>query len=231
MRAVAASSGLARTRVVRAGFAALVLTLVLGGGLMSLTAGTTSSAAAAPMPTATVSTGLAPEAAGPTALPVASGSASPQVITTDTMAPGTVLIPSAGIYISYALEPVINGEATVPDCTAGIWDKGATPTDKAGTVLLWGHVDTSHCRTGAFAGLASTVPNGAIYLKDADGHVTSWQVTQMYTEPRSSKHAELFTTAGPHRLAVVTCGGAPTTDGYYTHNVIVIAQETASQQA
>ena len=221
-RAVAAR-GTARTLVVRAVLAVLIVGLAVWGGWNTLGGLTPTTAAAAPLPTATVSTTLAPTAAGPTAVSVSASASSsavtPQVVTADTMAAGTILIPSAGIYVAYAPEPGGQGDAVIPETTAGMWDHGAVPSDQAGTVLMWGHVDT------AFAGLASTLPNGVVYIKDKAGRLTSWQVTNIYTEDRSSTHPNLYTRTGPHRLAIVTCGG-PVRDGHYTDNIVVIAQET-----
>lgn len=219
LRAVAARP--ARALVARAGLLLLAVTLVIGGGALVWGTTTTSPAAqAAPLPAADVSTSLAPEAVGPTSLSTSPSSAP---ITADTMAPGTILIPSAGIYVHWQAEPVKDGSAVVPtDGTAGMWDAGATPASTAGTVLLWAHVDNGKGGPGPFAGLAQTVPQGAVYVRDQSGALTVWQVTRIYTEARDSTHPDLFSTAGPHRLAVVTCGGAVTA-AHYTRNVIIIA--------
>jgi len=172
-----------------------------------------------------VATTVAPVAAGPVSLtvPSATGPAgqAAEVITADTMAPGTILVPSAGIYTSWQPEPVRDGQAVVPATTAGLWDKGAAPAEKQGTVLMWGHVEK------AFAGLSRAVPNGAVYVRDLSGSVTRWQITRIYTEPRSWTHPDLYTATGPHQLALVTCGG-PVEWGHYTKSVIVIAQEVRS---
>ncbi len=199
--------------------AALVVAGVAGWQL------TASWPSAAPLPVAMVATTVAPAPAGPTELPAstpgAANQAAPAGVSASTMEPATVLVPSAGIYTSWQREPVRDGQAVVPELTAGMWDQGAAPSDRVGTVLLWGHVEH------AFAGLASAVPNGVVYIRDAAGILTTWQITRIYTEPRSWTHPDLYTATGPHQLALVTCGG-PVSWGHYTRNVIVIAQEVRS---
>jgi len=183
---------------------------------------------AAPLPAAMVATTVAPVAAGPTDLTVTGAlagasapAASPAVVTAATMKTGTVLVPSAGIYTTYAPEPVVDGQAVIPATTTGMWSGGARPSDTAGTVLMWAHVEH------AFAGLYQAVPHGVVYVRDETGRLSSWQITRIYTEPRSWTHPDLYTATGPHQLALVTCGG-PVSWGHYTQNTIVIAQEVRS---
>ena len=179
----------------------------------------------APLPAAMVATTVAPVPAGPTELPAATpgpdGQTAAPAVTAATMAPGHVLVPSAGIYTAWQPEPVRDGQAVVPATSAGMWDQGSTPADRQGTVLLWGHVEH------AFAGLANAVPNGVIYVRDGAGILTQWQIVRIYTEPRNYTHPDLYSTTGPHRLALVTCGG-PVEWGHYTRNVIVVAEEVRS---
>lgn len=179
---------------------------------------------AAPLPAAMVATTVAPVAAGPTDLTTVgaqggpSAPVAPTLVTAASMRSGTILVPSAGIYTTYAPEPVVDGQAVVPADTAGMWSGGAHPSDKAGTVLLWAHVEH------AFAGLYRSLPNGVVYVRDDAGRLSSWQITRIYTEPRSWTHPDLYTATGPHQLALVTCGGSVEW-GHYTRNIIVIAQE------
>ncbi len=50
-----------------------------------------------------------------------------------------------------------------------------------GTVLLWGHVEH------AVAGLASAVPNGVVYIRDAVGHSFATRATNVFVIGKGDK--------------------------------------------
>ena len=63
-----------------------------------------------------------------------------------------------------------------------------------------------------------------LWVTDADGHATQWQVTQL-TDPLKVDGIDqsIFDADGPHRLVLATCGGT-VHDGDYDRNVIAYAE-------
>lgn len=121
----------------------------------------------------------------------------------------------------------VGDEVEIPDDPArvGRWVHGATPGDPTGTVLVTGHV-TWNGKRGALWPLASAQAGDLIEVELALGDSTHWLVTDVRTLPRDQDHPELFTTAGNHRLVVVTCGG-PIVAGHYRDLVVVEASPMA----
>ncbi|GAB3819657.1 class F sortase [Tessaracoccus terricola] len=103
----------------------------------------------------------------------------------------------------------------------GMWRGGARPGDDAGTVLVSGHVSWDG-RRGALWELAAATPGQEVQLVTPAGSTSTWRVTAVERLRRDADHPELFTTSGPHRLVVVTCGG-PVVDGHYRDLVAVVA--------
>lgn len=118
---------------------------------------------------------------------------------------------------------VVGPELEIPEdpLEVGIWRDGAKPGDPAGTVLVTGHVSWAGER-GALWHLAGAEPGHGIELVSPDGDTSRWRVAAVERLRRDADHPELFTTSGPHRLVVVTCGG-PVVDGHYRDLVAVVA--------
>lgn len=131
-------------------------------------------------------------------------------------------IRSVGISAPLSTVPVADGELTIPEDPArvGLWDQGARPGDDSGTVLVSGHVSWQQQR-GALWTLAGVSTGDPIEVT-LDGHTSHWTVTSVIALPRDADHPDLFTTQGPARLVVVTCGG-PVVDGHYRDLIVVAA--------
>ncbi len=106
------------------------------------------------------------------------------------------------------------------------WDVYSAPMDSAaGSTVMDGHVNYAGQGAGFFSGLASVRP-GEVITTTSPARVTSrWRITseRLYPKDRALP-APLFSTAGPRRLVLVSCGGAfDWGTGHYLSNVIVIA--------
>ncbi|MGW0362931.1 class F sortase [Streptomyces sp. NPDC002990] len=109
---------------------------------------------------------------------------------------------------------------------SGWWALGATPGAARGTVLIAGHVDTQQ-GLGAFSTLHALGLGSVVHVTGANGRVYRYQITARRTYPRTRLPADLFSTEGAHRLALVTCSGAY--DHHtrrYANNLVLYARLT-----
>ncbi len=104
------------------------------------------------------------------------------------------------------------------------WSDGATPGSKAGTVLIAGHVDSAALGPGAFYRLKEAREGDRITVTSRSGARRTYRVVSVRTMPKPQLPSDIYSTRGPHRLALVTCGG-PFIEarGHYRDNVVVIA--------
>jgi hypothetical protein len=116
-----------------------------------------------------------------------------------------------------------DGALNVPEDAdrLGWWIGSALPGDRAGTVLVAGHVDTARDGKGALYRLEN-LPMGARVDVRAGDRTVAYQVTARRSYPKSRLPKDLYRRDGAPRLALVTCGGA-FRDGAYDHNVVVYA--------
>jgi hypothetical protein len=103
----------------------------------------------------------------------------------------------------------------------GWWIGAARPGDAQGTVLVAGHVDTADEGRGALFRLES-LPMGTAVEVTTAGQVFRYRVTARRSYAKTRLPADLFTTGGPPRLVLVTCGGR-FREGAYDSNVVVFA--------
>lgn len=118
------------------------------------------------------------------------------------------------------------GELVVPGdvSTVALWSTGPGLHAATGTSVLAGHVDKDG-DLGALHPLYRITPNARVVVTDQSGASTRWQVVSLTVTPKDDLPA--FTTHGPRRLAIVTCGGPVihTPQGRrYADNVIAIAE-------
>ena len=94
-----------------------------------------------------------------------------------------------------------------------------------GTAVLAGHVSSRTLGPGAFHGLHSLREGDMVEVEHADGSRSDWRVTSVARTPKSAVDlGEVFTWAGPPRLALITCGGVfDRATGSHRDNVIVLA--------
>lgn len=91
---------------------------------------------------------------------------------------------------------------------AGWWALGASAGAARGTLLVAGHVDTETGEPGTFASLGGLDMGTTVEVTGVDGSVRAYRITARRGYPRQRLPADLFARHGPHRLALVTCGGA-----------------------
>jgi hypothetical protein len=106
----------------------------------------------------------------------------------------------------------------------GWWAAGAMPGQSEGSVVLAGHMDgLSH--GGAMSVLLDVQEGDTVAVQDRRGSTHRYRVVARGTQPRQNIDPALFTTDGPHRLVLITCGGTyDERAGQYTDNIVVIAQ-------
>ncbi|MGW3245565.1 class F sortase [Streptomyces sp. NPDC001070] len=91
--------------------------------------------------------------------------------------------------------------------TGGWWALGAAVGAATGTVLIAGHVDNRKDGVGPFAALYDIPVGGPITVTGADTKARTYRVTARRTYQQEHLPRDLFTRAGPHRLALITCAG------------------------
>jgi len=106
----------------------------------------------------------------------------------------------------------------------GWWRDGAAPGASVGTILLAGHVDSAKRGAGAFYALKTARRGDRIELVSDDGRTRRYRVTSLRTMRKSALPAEIYSSTGPRRLVLVTCGGPfDNRAGHYRDNVVVTA--------
>jgi hypothetical protein len=95
-----------------------------------------------------------------------------------------------------------------------------------GTAVLAGHVDSRSQGRGALYDLRDLRVDEIIEIDLADGKTQRWLITDVIQYPKDVLPlTEIFTWAGPTRLAVITCGGVfDRTARSYTDNLVVYAE-------
>lgn len=108
----------------------------------------------------------------------------------------------------------------------GWWRGGSLAGAPFGTVLVAGHLDSDTDPAGYLAALAAVAPGDVVELT-GEGDRQRYRVTRNYLLPRAdlSARSDLFEQQYPHRLVLITCGGAyDVAAGRYQFNRIVVAQ-------
>ena len=100
---------------------------------------------------------------------------------------------------------------------------------EAGTAVIAGHVDSRVQGKGAFWSLRDLRPGDVVDVEHADGTTTRWEVESVVRYPKDEiPIAEIFTFAGPERLALITCGGRfDRSANAYPDNYVVTAVPVA----
>jgi Sortase domain len=145
-------------------------------------------------------------------------------------APTVVTIPVLGVQALVQPVGTSNAELDVPPDPAqvGWWTGSARVGATKGTVVIDGHVDSAATGPGALFRLQDLHASDQIVIATTIGQRQTYLVTgrRVYVKANGLP-PELFTTTGPHRLVLITCGGPfdPTTGGYLD-NVVVFAAPT-----
>jgi hypothetical protein len=143
-------------------------------------------------------------------------------------APVRVRIPTLGIDapLTPSVVDVANGVLGVPDDIRrpGWWRDGAVPGDRAGAVLVAGHVDSATRGAGAFFGLQTARRGTRVELRTRNGRTKEYRVVSVRLMPKEKLPADIYSRRGRPRLVLVTCGG-PFDEArrHYRDNVVVTA--------
>ena len=108
---------------------------------------------------------------------------------------------------------------------AGWYAAGPQPGDRAGSAVLVGHADDADQGLGTFATLRDLRPGNEVVVRTASGRELAYSVVSFERFAKAEVPMDrLFTTQGPHRLVLVSCGGAfDPVRRTYADNVVVTA--------
>lgn len=139
-------------------------------------------------------------------------------------APVRLRIPAIDVdasIVPVALAP--DGQMEVPPATDVGWYRLGPAPGAVGSAVLAAHVDLAGQR-GAFFDLRS-VPVGAEVLVEGDGRTQRYVVSFREQEAKDTVQLDrYFTTEGPTRLTLITCGGAfDRSARHYDDNIIITA--------
>jgi len=137
--------------------------------------------------------------------------------------------------VAVGLEP--DGAMEIPDRVAeiGWYDPdglGVVP-GSTGTAVFAGHVDSRSQGRGALYDLRDLRVGEIVEIDLDDGTTQQWRITDVIQYPKNVLPLEdIFTWAGPSRLAFITCGGPfDRTARSYTDNIVVYAEPFAGPSA
>jgi Sortase domain len=145
----------------------------------------------------------------------------------DGVVPVALALPARGL--TAPVVPAVtgpDGALVLPEAPSvvGWWTPGALAGALTGTAVVAGHVDTAEAGPGALAVLREVEVGEPVVLRGADGRAVTYRVTARRQHPKVELPRDVFATGGPHRLVLVTCGGAfDRTTRHYSDNVVVHA--------
>jgi Sortase domain/Bacterial Ig-like domain (group 1) len=119
-----------------------------------------------------------------------------------------------------------NGVLGVPPPIArtGWWRDGMAPGARSGAILIAGHVDSARAGPGAFFRLREANAGDRVEVQTANGRTHAYRVVSVRRYLKSRLPADVYSSDGPRRLVLVTCGGPfETATGRYRDNVVVTA--------
>lgn len=167
-----------------------------------------------------------------------STSTSAAVVADDGFVPDRIRVPS--IDVDATLLPVSADGAGVleppPDPSVLGWWRGVQPGAGAGSVLVAGHLDSRRYGLGQLqrliqleVGDQATVTGGG----GDGGDVAAYVVLAVRTYPKAElPSSQLFTTSGPERLVLVTCGGRyDAGGGGWDSNVVAVLERVSTPPA
>ena len=208
--------------------------LTQGGGGEFGTAAAQDLRAAAPAPT--VPTGPASPAADPVPtaatapVPLAAPVGTRSARLPDVVAPRD---PPTEVRLGGRVAPLdgvgleANGQVVVPEDVdrAGWYAAGPQPGDRAGSAVLVGHADDAEQGLGTFAVLRDLRAGAEVVVRTASGRDLVYEVVSFERFAKAEVPMDrLFATDGPHRLVLISCGGAfDPVRRTYADNVVVTA--------
>lgn len=198
----------------------------VGARPASSTAPTTSATAPNPQPSTAAGT-PAPQVAG-AEVPRIGVEVAPQPDLPLPPLPTQLLIPSVRINASVAPTGVLaDGQVDVPkDARAvGWYEYGVRPGWPVGSSVIVGHVDSRTQGRGAMFTLKGVQVGDPVSVVREDGSRLEYRVVSRESIDKGVlPTGELFSSDGPERLTLITCGGAYVKSaGGYQENVVVTA--------
>ncbi|MBW3086780.1 hypothetical protein KEM60_03009 [Austwickia sp. TVS 96-490-7B] len=196
------TGGLAPRRRLRRRLAQGVLVIGLICGVGTVSAGLRQEDRTAPLPARTFGSAQLP-ASAPSTLP-AQGGTLPSV---SAYGPNRLVIPSLGVDAQIRPEHVDPSQGLVipgDPGQIGRWVDGPDLTADRGTTVLAGHVNLAD-RPGALHALHRIAEHAQVITTDAAGRRHQWHVDALVV--RAKTDLPQFSSQGPRRLAMVTCGG------------------------
>jgi Sortase domain len=142
-------------------------------------------------------------------------------------APVRVRIPAIGVNAPVSPTGVQAGGALAipPDpADVGWWAGGGYPGERAGAVVLAGHIDSAVSGPGALFRLQDVRPGDMITVVAA-GHSYQYRVVALHAYAKSTlPAAAVFGQQVTARLVVVSCGGPfDAATGHYLENIVAYA--------
>ena len=125
------------------------------------------------------------------------------------------------------------GDFDVPPSVdrVGWYRFGSDLSDKSGSMVIAGHVDSAAQGKGAFFKLGSLVPGDKVTLRGADGQAKDFKVVgrELYAKTKIPLE-KYFARDGALRLTLITCGGPFDAETrHYRDNIVVTATPIASK--
>jgi Sortase domain len=145
-------------------------------------------------------------------------------------APAQLTIPTLGVHAP--VQPVLttNSQLDVPDdpLQLGWWAGSARIGATTGTIVIDGHVDSATAGPGALFRLTDLNAAARIVITTTTGQHQTYLVTGRRIYPKTNAlPPDLFTTTGPPRLILITCGGSfNATTHNYQDNMVLFATPT-----
>jgi sortase (surface protein transpeptidase) len=124
-----------------------------------------------------------------------------------------------------------SGNVVVPPSVDTVgWYRYGPGLGAAGSMVIAGHVDSAQQGDGAFARLRELNLGDGVEITGSDGNVERFRVVGREEYPKATIRLDrYFTTAGPQRLTLITCGGPfDRRTGHYRDNVVVTALPASS---
>ena len=139
--------------------------------------------------------------------------------------PATISIPAIGVDASVVPVGLVPGTDTlqIPDIDHVGWYRLGPSPGQTGSAVLVAHID-GNGRPGVFWRLGQLAPGDRITITFREARSRTFRVTGRQQFLKTELPAELFSRAGPPRVALITCGGAfDAQTRHYRDNVVVVA--------
>ena len=149
-------------------------------------------------------------------------------VRTAALAPTRVKIDSVGINATSSAVAIDTAKGVLgvsPNIHhTGWWADGAQPGDRTGAVLIAGHVDSATGGAGAFFHLKDAKPGDRVQVPTAGGRTFTYKVVSVKTYLKAQLPTDVWSTRGPARLVLVTCGGPfDQKTRHYRDNIVLTA--------